>query len=37
MIENISVMDKPVEKGKGLSRGMWIAVIGESWRSRRSS
>ena len=28
MIENISVMDKPVEKAKGLSRGMWIAVIG---------
>lgn len=27
MIENISVMDKPVEKAKGLSRGMWMAVI----------
>ena len=27
MIENISVMDKVVEKPKGLSRGMWIAVI----------
>ncbi|HSP93850.1 MAG TPA: efflux RND transporter periplasmic adaptor subunit [Thermoanaerobaculia bacterium] len=26
MIENISVMDKPVEKPKGLSRGMWIAA-----------
>jgi HlyD family secretion protein len=28
MIENISVMDKAVEKPKGLSRGLWIAVIG---------
>ena len=28
MIENITVMDKPVAKAKGLSRGMWIAVIG---------
>lgn len=27
MIENISVMDKPVAKAKGLSRGMWIAVL----------
>ncbi len=26
MIENISVMDKPVAKPKGLSRGMWIAA-----------
>jgi HlyD family secretion protein len=28
MIENITVMDKPVAKAKGLSRGMWIAVGG---------
>jgi HlyD family secretion protein len=28
MIENITVMDKPVAKARGLSRGMWIAVIG---------
>jgi HlyD family secretion protein len=28
MIENITVMDKPVAKTRGLSRGMWIAVIG---------
>ncbi len=28
MIENISVMDKPVAKPKGLSRGMWVAVLG---------
>lgn len=28
MIENITVMDKPVAKAKGLSRGMWIGVIG---------
>ena len=27
VIENITVMDKPVEKPKGLSRGMWIAVL----------
>lgn len=27
MIENISVMDKAVERPKGLSRGAWIAVI----------
>src|SRR5512142_539143 len=26
VIENVSVMDKPVEKPKGLSRGMWIAA-----------
>ena len=26
MIENISVMDKPVEKPKGISRRMWIAA-----------
>jgi HlyD family secretion protein len=26
VIENISVMDKPVEKPKGLSRGVWIAA-----------
>jgi HlyD family secretion protein len=26
MIENVSVMDKPVEKAKGLSRGAWIAT-----------
>jgi len=28
MIENITVMDKPVAKARGLSRGMWIAVGG---------
>ncbi|HKC24314.1 MAG TPA: efflux RND transporter periplasmic adaptor subunit [Thermoanaerobaculia bacterium] len=28
MIENITVMDKPVAKARGLSRGMWIVVIG---------
>jgi HlyD family secretion protein len=28
MIENITVMDNPVAKAKGLSRGMWIAVAG---------
>lgn len=28
MIENVSVMDKPVEKPKGLSRGVRIAAIG---------
>lgn len=28
MIENVTVMDKPVAKSKGLSRGMWIAVLG---------
>jgi HlyD family secretion protein len=26
MIENITVMDKPVAKARGLSRGMWIAA-----------
>jgi HlyD family secretion protein len=28
MIENVSVMDKPVEKPRGLSRRAWIGVIG---------